>query len=36
MDAKLMLTLIGTLAAAPALAGEWLSVSADAKETVLM
>ena len=36
MNRKLMLTLVGALAAFPALAGEWQSVSADTKETVLM
>jgi len=36
MNTKLILTLIGALAAVPAAAGEWQTVSADAKETVLL
>ena len=36
MNAKLILTLISALAVAPAVAGEWTTVSADAKETVLL
>jgi len=36
MNAKLILTLISALVAAPAAAGEWQIVSADAKETVLL
>jgi hypothetical protein len=36
MNAKLILTLVSALAAAPAVAGEWQTVSADAKETVLL
>jgi len=36
MNAKVILTLISALAAAPAVAGEWQTVSADAKETVLL
>ena len=36
MNAKVILTLISALFAAPAVAGEWQTVSADAKETVLL
>jgi hypothetical protein len=36
MNTKLILTLIGALAGVPAAAGEWQTVSADAKETVLL
>ena len=36
MKAKVILTLISALFAAPAVAGEWQTVSADAKETVLL
>jgi len=36
MNTKLILTLVGALVAAPAAAGEWQTVSADAKETVLL
>jgi hypothetical protein len=36
MNSKLILTLVGALAAAPAVAGEWQTVSADTRETVLL
>jgi len=36
MNAKLILTLVSALAAAPVVAGEWQTVSADTKETVLL
>jgi hypothetical protein len=36
MNAKLILPLIGALASAPAAAGEWQTVSADTKETLLL
>ena len=36
MKAKVILTLISALFAAPAVAGEWQTVSADAKETMLL
>ena len=36
MNAKLILTLVTALAAVPVAAGEWQTVSADARETVLL